>query len=330
MAFFDALRTALSRYADGVHDSQPPLSAEALRAVEARLGQGLPASYADFLLSFDGVTLFHEAQVLFPAAQIQPVPGLPGLLRVGETPEGALYLRGDGGLLLVDEEAPDPILAGSAVEPFLDAVLARDALILDRDGEFRDVFGDDGSLTPPIRKKRAEAGRKKDPRSALFAFELGELAFEASDDDAACARLTEAVQLDPQAGPAWALLAALYLTRGQPEAAEHASVAGASAPGCDPNLRAARLLEAAVAVAAQPDKAAAYGRQALQASAELFGQLVDEGKRALGEGAVEEAEHLLRRLRVLRLAAEQGPTQSGELEALERALRTRSALRVVD
>ena len=113
-----------------------------------------------FLRSFNGATLFHEAQVLFAAEEIQRVPDSPPdrrLWHVGETADGALWLDGEGRILLADEGAPDPIVAGSRIEAFIDATLAREALVVDRDGEFREVFTED-ELSLSVRKKRARQG----------------------------------------------------------------------------------------------------------------------------------------------------------------------------
>ena len=141
MAFFESLRTAVGRFAAGVHELGAPSDERALNAAEKRLGISFPTSHREFLRSFDGANLFHESLRLFAAAEITVARGNEErFLRVGETPDGALYLRSDGGLYLVDEESPDPILSGSSTEAWLDATLAREALLVDRDGEYRQLY----------------------------------------------------------------------------------------------------------------------------------------------------------------------------------------------
>jgi tetratricopeptide (TPR) repeat protein len=247
MAFFESLRTAARRYAAGVHEFGAPADEKQLTAAEKRLGVALPPPHREFLRSYNGAALFHESILLFPAEEIAETPALSAerrFLRIGDTPDGALWMRvsedpaQDGRIYLVDEEAPDPILAGASIESWLDATLAREGLCVDRDGEFRDVFSDDG-LLPEVRRKQAQAGLRRDPDSALYHLEQGELYSEEGDLPAAIAALQKAVACDPQAGPAWELLATLYLDTGQLEAGEDAARRAAAA-ALHPPLQTAR------------------------------------------------------------------------------------------
>lgn len=240
MAFFESLRTAVGRYADGVHELAPPADARNLTATEKQLGITLPDSHREFLRSFDGAWLFHESLRLCAAAEIVPVTGGDGAtwLRIGETPDGALLLRSTGGIYLVEEEAPDPMLAASSTESWLDATLAREGLLVDREGEYRDVFTED-DLSLPVRRKRMQLGRKHDPKAALYLFEQAELDAEEGNLDAAMAALRLCVKLDEQAGPAWELLATLCLDSGATEEGEAAALKAAAAAWHAP-LRAAR------------------------------------------------------------------------------------------
>jgi tetratricopeptide (TPR) repeat protein len=240
MAFFESLRTAVGRYAAGVHELGASSDERTLSATEKRLGTPLPPSHRELLRSFDGVSLFHESLRLLEAAQLGVVRHGDGVwLRAGETPDGALYLRPDGGIYLVDEEAPDPILAGSSTEAWLDATLAREGLLVDREGEYRDVFTDDG-LSLPVRRKRALLGRRHDPQSALYLLEQAELLAEEGDIETALATLRQAVKADPQAGPAWELFATLAMDSGEREAGE-AAARRAAESAWHPPLQAARL-----------------------------------------------------------------------------------------
>lgn len=241
MAFFESLRTAVGRYAGGVHELAPPADVRTLTATEKQLGVMLPDSHREFLRSFDGVWLFHESMRLAAASELVPVIGGDGAtwLRIGETPDGALLMRPEGGgIYLVDEESPDPLLAGSSTECWLDATLAREGLLVDREGEYRDVFTEEG-LSLPVRRKRMQLGRRHDPKAALYLFEQAELDAETGDIDAALAALRLCVKLDAQAGPAWELLATLCLDSGAREEGE-AAAAKAAESAWHPPLRSAR------------------------------------------------------------------------------------------
>lgn len=240
MAFFEALRKSVGRYASGVHQLNPPTDERLLFSTEERLQQSLPASHRDFLRSFNGVALFHESLRLFAAAEIVRVETQPRYLRVGETPDGALYLGNDekGRLYLVDEDAPDPILVGSDTESWLDATLGREGLLFDREGEFRDVFTDQG-LSLAVRRKRFQLGQRYDAQAALYLLEQAELSCEDGDLPAAISLLQKAVAQDPNAGPAWELLATLCLDCEQIEAGQQAALQAAAATW-HPPLRAAR------------------------------------------------------------------------------------------
>lgn len=335
MAFFEALRAAASRYAAGVHFLGSPASARSLQALAGRLPWPLPTAYRDFLSSFDGVTLFLEAQILFPCAEIRVVEGVPegrSYLHIGDTADGALWLDRDGRISLADDSAPDPIVVGSQIEAFLEATLAREALIVDRDGEFREVFIGDDELELGVRKKRAKAGQRHDPGAAQALLEQAEIAYEEGDVEAAQAALKQAVILDPMAGPAWGLLAALYQAAGQPAGAEHAALQAAAATWHGP-LRASRLLQAARAC---PSRASEHARAAWQADAQLAERLLVEGQAALDDAELTEARHIVDQLQLLLAAASELATDTAlvsqaqhRLAALEKQVRTRGALHVI-
>lgn len=334
MPFYESLRTALARSAAFVHTVEAPAKPAELKAAAARLGRPLPASYADFLGSFNGVTLFHESIVLYPIAAVQPVGPAERHLHIGETAEGALWLDAAGRLRLVDESAPDPIVCGSEIERWLDATLGRESLVLDRDGEFREVFEEDGeSLSAVVRRKRAQVGAKRDPGAALYLLEQAELLTEDMDLDGARLLLQKAVALDAQAGPAWELLSALLHKLGQLPAAEHAAVQAAAAT-LDPYLRASRLLDAAELVAQAPARAAEHAAAAAAADPEHGQRLFEQAQELIEQGGRhhDEARRVVGRLQLLIAHAADGTgaaPPAAELAQLERELRTRGALRVL-
>lgn len=243
MLFFENLRTAVGRYAAGVHHLFGSATDKALLKAEEQLSCELPPSYREFLRSFNGATLFHETFTLFAVSEVERSREHPAYLRIGESPDGELWLSNDsqGRIYLVDDESPDPIVVGSSMEPWLNSTLAREGLLVDREGEFRDVFTDDG-LTLPVRRKRIQLGRRHDPGSALYLLEQAELNADEGDLEAAIAALRQAVELDPHAGPAWELLATLYLDSDQPDAGVHAAMQAAAASWHAPLTTARQLL----------------------------------------------------------------------------------------
>src|SRR5207247_5870588 len=116
---------------------------------------------------------------------------------------------------------------GSTLERFLAAVMAREGLLVDREGEFKDVFDDEG-IAERVRARQTALALKIDPEAAAWHLEAAERAFDDGDDAAAEAALARAVALDDGAGDAWTLLAALQRRAGRLDAAE-ASFARAAA-----------------------------------------------------------------------------------------------------
>jgi tetratricopeptide (TPR) repeat protein len=332
MPFFESLRTALSRYAAMVHTVSPPLSSDELAAVQVRLPWPLPAHYVDFLRSYNGVSLFHEALLLHPISAVSAVGPLERFLRIGDSPDGELWLDRDGRLRLVDEETPDPIICGSTIENWLDATLGREALVVDRQGEFRDVFDEDGeALSEVVRRKRARVGARLDPGAALYPYEQAELLCEDGDLDGARQLLQQAVALDPEAGPAWELLSSLLQKLGQLQAAEHAALQAAAATWA-PFFRASRLLDAAELA---PERAAAHAAAAAAADREHGARLLEHARELLVQDHGErqhpytEAQRLVQRVRLLLQHGEAAAPPAAQLASLERELRTRGALRVL-
>lgn len=323
MSFYDPLRQALSAYPAGVHAARDPATPAALQRAEARLGRTLPADLRDLLRSWNGMTLFQESIVLFGTEELAQTGGPAAPVRVGHVPEGALWMDAAGTLRLVDEAAPDPIVCGSTLPLWAAATLSREALVFDRHGEFRDVFDDEGALLEAVRRKRVRAGRRHDPQAALYLLEEAELLLAGQRPGAAAELLAQAVALDPQAGPAWELLAALHREAGRGPEAEQAALQAAAATR-DPWLAASRFLDAAEAVPPESSRQRAHADAARQADPEHGAALLAEARERLAHGERTEAESLCRRLRLL---ADAG-TEAG-LAELERALRQRAALQVL-
>lgn len=229
--FFDKFRADVRRYADGVHELGDPAPAPALKT--------LPAPLRDFYRSWNGMRLFTDSVALEP---IERVAREGALWRVGEAFGAPLAVDETGRIYELDD-AGDRVLQGSTLERWLAALMAREGLLVDREGEWKDVFDGD-ALSPEVRQKRARVGLKHDPGSASWQLEAAELAFEDGEPDEAEAALRAAVEADPQAGAAWELLGGIERRAGRLGDAEQAFVRAAGATA-DASRRAERLAEAA-------------------------------------------------------------------------------------
>jgi hypothetical protein len=300
MAFFDRFRVELGKYEDGVHDVGEPVDAAKLK--------GLPAQLADFYRSWNGVRLFADTIVIDPI----------GSERLGEWPEGTLELDSDGRVRSRDEEGA--IVVGSTLEKFLAAVMAREGLLVEHDGEFKDVFDED-DVAPRVREKQTRAALKIDPDAAAWHLEAAERAFDDGDDAAAEAALARAVALDEGAAAAWALFGALQRRSGRLPAAAASFVRAAEATAAGP-VRAERAAEAARAAKEASDEAgrARAAELARAADAGAVARWLAEAKERLdagdGEGALNRAT----------LAAAVAP---GEAEPTVRDARVRAKLKTL-
>jgi tetratricopeptide (TPR) repeat protein len=229
--FFDRFRADLRRYADGVHELGDPAPESALAA--------LPPVLRDLYRSWNGMRLFTDSVCFEP---VERIGREGGLWRVGEA-FGAPLAVDEAGRVLELDDAGDPVVAGSTLERFLAALMAREGLLVDREGEWKDVFDGD-ALSTEVRQKRSRVGLKHDPGSAAWQLESAELAFEAGDAERAETALRAAVEADPQAGAAWALLGGIERRAGRLDEAERAFARAAEATR-DGRRRVERLAEAA-------------------------------------------------------------------------------------
>ena len=97
--------------------------------------------------------LFADTFVILPLDE-QLARGRRARLRLGEWPEGTLELDSRRARALARRRGA-AIVVGSTLELFLTAVMAREGLLVDRDGEFKDVFDEERH-----RRARARASRR--------------------------------------------------------------------------------------------------------------------------------------------------------------------------
>jgi hypothetical protein len=313
--FYDRFRTQLGRYAAGVHELGAPAGDAALGRVEARLGRALPPGLRDFYRSWNGARLFHETIVIAPVEEL--FADEDGL-RIGEALGAPLAVDARGRVVEIDDLG-ERVVAGSTVERWLEATMAREGLLVDREGEFKDVFAGEGALTAEVRRKRVRLGEKADPGAASFFVEAAELSFDDGDDAAAEAQLARAVELDPGAAAAWELLASLVRRSGRAADAERAYVAAARATR-DAARRAERWAEAARAANEAGREARAHAAESLAASPERAAAWLAEARRLADEGDVDGA---------LNRATLAQAVRPDDAAPLVQQLRARRALRVL-
>jgi tetratricopeptide (TPR) repeat protein len=231
--FWEKLRGEIQRYAEGVHELGPPAPVD-------RDLPPLPEALAELYRSFDGLRLFTDSFVIVPASAVVASGDRFG---IGEALGAPLEIDAAGRLFERDD-AGDSVLVGSTLGRWLDATLAREKLVVDREGEYKEVFADGAELAAEVRKKRARAALKADPAAAAWHLEAAELAFEDGREDEARSELVRAVELDGRAGAAWVLLGGLYerAQKWEPAADAYARAAESSQDG---GRRAERFAEAA-------------------------------------------------------------------------------------
>lgn len=265
--------------------------------------------------------LFHETIRLRAARNIEATQ--TGALWFGELLDGSVWLDAHGRVLQIDPVTCDPLVAGNRFGTWLETTLCREAMLFDPDGDFSDVFDNDGELVARVRKKRALAGRKRDLDASLYPFELAKLSLSQGDAGMAQQWLWESVSKDPLAGSAWELLASLQKQSGDSRAAFESLLHAAEA-ALSKTLRANRLVDAADLV---PSQAATLFAAAGAADPSLGGRLLALLRQAIAENDLSEARHQLARIEYLsdRLT----PAQTTEISLLAKKLKARDALRVV-
>lgn len=332
-AFFEGFRGMLAGYADGVHRVGPPATAAALADAAERLGAPLPGALASFLASWNGAELFHEAVVIHGAGAgavggdlvvrtldlRTDLPEIaPELAAIGESADGLTYLAApDGAVLLLEDEELWP--AGTSFERWLDAVAAREALLVDREGEFKEgsFEGAEGQLRPEVAVQQARRAVKLDPGSARWRFELG-LALDSVGKTAeALEALRAAAELHPRGAFIHHWIGRLETVRGELAAAGSAYEQAATVQPGHPSA-AFFLLEAARVAGrvGAAERRVALGKRALEVDPGLVRQLREAAAHQASEGLVAEARELAE------LALEAAPRDL-ELLALLRSLEAR-------
>ena len=320
--FFERLRVALKRYAEGVHELGAPASPRSIAEAEQRLGRALPPVLRDLLGQWNGGYLFHDDVHLFGVAGTRPeldhLALVEGEIAFGETPGGALRLDEHDRVVSVDAETEARRIEGSDLERWLDATMAREGLVYDREGEYRPEVFEGVDLAPRIARKRAEAAVRADPDAPAWREELAEILLEAGKRERAAEELERAVALDPDSSPALLALGGLRRVMGD-EAAASAAFRGAGEAEREPAEAAFAFAQAArSARAAGLSDADTLAARAIAAHPPLVEEQRAAADHLLAEGDLDGAEE---RLAIARAVAPDDPRLASAL-ALLRARRS--------
>lgn len=329
MRFFDRTRTALARYAAGVHNLAAPATRAVVHSVEQRLGRDFPESYREFLLQWNGGWLFHDDYTLFGVtgapSDLDRIARSGDLFHIGLIPAGDLFLDDSGRTIARDAETESRRIEGSDFERWLEATLSREGVLYDREGEFRDDAFDGDELSDAARKKRALLSVKADAASPAWREELGLVYVEEDQPDKALVELEHAIRLDPTLASAWAAIARLRRAAGAFDAAAEAfALAAACEPDADEQAFAWAQAARAATDSGTPalvEKAPAWAALAISLAPRFASEqraaaehLADEGDVA---GAIERM--------ALAVAVHPDP----ELRSLLSRLRARAALKLI-
>jgi tetratricopeptide (TPR) repeat protein len=323
MEFFERFRAALRRYAEGVHRLEPPATAAAIDEAERSLGRPLPPAYRDFLLQWNGGELFHDDYVLFGAGG--PLSVERGLIRFGEAAD-SLGFDERGRVVAVDPESEPESgvgrVEGSSFGRWLEALVARESLLYDRDGEFREDAFEGAELTARVRRKRAQAAVRADPESPAWREELAAILVEDERPGEAAAELERAVALEPALASAWFSLGRLRRDAADPGGAADAFRRAAEAEH-EPEEAAFAFAHAArAAVEAGRADASELGARVAGRMPTFVAQQAEAARHLIEEGSADEA------IERLALALAVAPADAALAQLLARA-RARAAIKLV-
>ncbi|HVR63106.1 MAG TPA: tetratricopeptide repeat protein [Polyangia bacterium] len=300
--FFERFREAWARLPAGLIRVGGPASEPAIDAWQAEWGHALPGQLRSFWRSFDGADLFHGS-VAIAGVGADAMPRIaslngPGTARADELvfaeagPGDRFALDTTGRVWRLRAGSEERILSGSSFDRWLNAVIAREQIVYDRDGEFKaEAFEPDGEeVTPQTARLQAERGLRQDPGSAEGHHELGTALRRLGKVREAIAAFTVATELDPVNPWPWFDLGRAHLANDEPLPA---LAAFRSAAEHEVGLAAARLYTWAARAA---NEAGPAGGEALasarQEARARHGEIEEDLRRALDAIAGDDPEAL--------------------------------------
>jgi len=218
-AMSDGLERALKKFADGVH---------ALGEPSAALDADLPPGVIEVYRGMDGAELFHGDLVLRPRSAWHREGHR---LEVGEIGEDGLWVDlCDGAVWRLEAGTGEWIEEGSSLERWLWGWVEGQALLYDKEGEFRDrAIGGDGELVREVAIGRERALLKRDPKAVGPRWRLARELARAGESAAARDQLEEVVEARPRFAWAWYDLARISEKLGELAGARDEALAAAEA-----------------------------------------------------------------------------------------------------
>lgn len=215
----DRLVAALAHYQDGVHRLGDPAS-----ALDADLPPALVAVYHQF----DGADLFHDALTLYPSSGWTRDHRR---VRVGEMGGDGLWVDLDGGeVLRMEEDTGEWLEEGTRFERWLWGWIDAEAVLYERDGEFRSgVIDPEGNLTSEIAIEHERKLLRRDRGAAAPRWRLARALARDGKLEAARQEFETVVEEHPRFAWAWYDLARLSEALGELGGARDEAVAAADA-----------------------------------------------------------------------------------------------------
>ncbi|HEY2900753.1 MAG TPA: SMI1/KNR4 family protein, partial [Polyangia bacterium] len=207
--FFETFRQAQSRLPAGLIRVGPPAEGSALAAADRALRSPLPEELRSFLVSFDGADLFHgsiavggvgpEADPSLLILNAEPAAQADDLIFAEAELGDRFALDQRGRVWRLRTGSDERVLAGSGFGKWLEAVVAREQILYDNEGEFKaDAFEPDGEeVTPQTARRQAERALRHDPGSAEAQHDLATALRRLGRHGEAARALAAATALDP-------------------------------------------------------------------------------------------------------------------------------------
>lgn len=182
----------LREYSAGVHEMGTPAVV---------LDSSLPASLEAVYREFDGGDFFHQSLVIFPAGQLS---GSDDRILVGEYAGDDIYVDAEGRVFRLEQDTEELLPEGTRFDRWLAGVVDAEAVLHERDGEFRDeVFDEDGEVTSEAAIERERRQLKRDPKAIAPRWRLARALSNEDKLDEARHHLEKVAEQQPDFSWAW-------------------------------------------------------------------------------------------------------------------------------
>jgi hypothetical protein len=191
----DRVFAELDQAPPGLHDVDQP---------SAKLPPGLPPPLIELYARCDGARLYVDSLELIPSHEVRLEGG-----RWRFAIEGGESIAVDhrGKVWRADPSIDDDTCEGTRLDRWLAGELDALALLFDRDGEYGDVFDEDGDIVPAVRERQLRARLRRDAAAPGPRWRLAHVLIAAGAIENARNELEQVVADDPAFAWAWIDLA---------------------------------------------------------------------------------------------------------------------------